>query len=125
MYFEDCDADREPHGYQPTYLGGSATLAGATIVSVETLVDNWQGTTTLEPQASNPEPDHAAVPVAKKKLKNATKNLIDAADQVRRGETFEILVGAEHAGDWVSAWIHPNPFRSAGGTRLPPTGRST
>jgi hypothetical protein len=114
VYFEDCDADREPHGYQSTYLGGSTEFANATIVTVETNVDLWLDTTTLEPQASNPEPDHDAVPVAKNKLKKATKNLIDAPEQVRRGETFEILVGTAHAGDWVSAWVYSEPLQIGG-----------
>lgn len=114
VYFEDCDADRQPHGYQSTYLGGSATLAGATIVTVETLVDTWLDTTVLSAAIVDAEPDHDAVPVAKNKLKKATKDLIEAPEQVRRGETFEILVGAAFAGDWVSAWVYSDPLQIGG-----------
>ena len=112
--FEDCDADRQPHGYQSTYLGGSATLAGATIVSVETLVDTWLDTTVLTAATGDPEPDHDAVPVAKNKLKKATEDLIDAPDQVHPGDTFEVVVGIEYSGDWVSAWTYGEPTQVGG-----------
>ena len=114
VYFEDCDADRQPHGYQPTYLGGSATLAGAMTVSVETLVDTWLDTTVLTAATGDPEPDHDAVPVAKNKLKKATEDLIDAPDQVHPGDTFEVVVGIEYSGDWVSAWTYGEPTQVGG-----------
>jgi hypothetical protein len=114
VYFEDCDPDREPHGYQPTYLGGSTTLAGATIVSVETLVDTWLDTTVLSPVVGTPEPDHDAVPVAKNTLKKATEDLIDAPAVVHPGDTFEVVVGTEYAGTWVSAWTYGAPAQVGG-----------
>jgi hypothetical protein len=109
LYFEDCDADREPHGYQATYLGGSTTLAGATIVTVETNIDIWLNTTTLQPHAGFPEPDHDATPVRTRDLDEADEDLIEAPSTVRRSETVEIVVGPERAGQWVSAWLHSRP----------------
>jgi hypothetical protein len=109
VLFEDCDPDREPHGYQSTYLGGSTTLAGATVVTVETNVDVWLDTTVLEPQQSDPEPDHDATPVRTRDLQASDENVIDAPSAVRRGETAEVVVGTEYAGQWVSAWLHPHP----------------
>ena len=109
VFFEDCDPDREPHRYQSAYLGGSATLAGALIVTVETAGNTWADRTYLEPETSSPAPDHDATAVKKRDLKPADENLIEAPDTARRGETVEVLVGTEYAGQWVSAWLYPRP----------------
>jgi hypothetical protein len=109
VFFEDCDADREPHGYQSAYLDGSTTLAGATIVTVETGVNLFLERTYLEPQASFPAPDHDATPVKKRDLEPADEDLIQAPETARRGETIEVVVGTEYAGQWVSAWLYPRP----------------
>lgn len=122
VLFEDCDADREPHRYQSTYLGGSTTLAQATIVTVETNLDIWLDTTVLEPQASLPEPEHDATPVRKHDLHAADENLIDAPSAVRRGETAEVVVGTEYAGQWVSAWLHSHPTQLGEWHQVSPDG---
>jgi hypothetical protein len=109
VFFEDCDLDREPHRYQSAYLDGSATIAAATIVTVETAADTWVGRTLLEPDTSLPVSEHDATPVAKHDLQPADENLIVAPTTLRRGETAEVLVGAEYAGQWVSAWLYPRP----------------
>lgn len=122
VLFEDCDTDREPHGYQSTYLGGSTTLAGATIVTVETNVDVWLDTTHLEPQLSVPAPDHNATPVRARDLEPADENLIVAPTALRRGETAEVLVGAEFAGQWVSVWLHSRPTQLGDWHQVSPEG---
>jgi hypothetical protein len=122
VLFEDCDPDRDPHGYQSTYLGGSTTLAGATIVSVETNVDAWLDTTVLQPQLTSPEPTDAAVPVRARDLQPADEDLIDAPAAVSRGEAAEIVVGTEYAGQWVSAWIHPHATQLGGWHLVSPQG---
>ncbi len=122
VYFEDCDPAREPHGYQSTYLGGSTTLADATIVTVETNIDLWLDTTVLEPKASFPEPDYDATPVRTRDLEPADENLIDAPSTLRRGETAEVLVGTEYAGQWVSAWLHSHPTQLGEWQQVSPEG---
>jgi hypothetical protein len=109
VFFEDCDPDRQPHRYQSAYLGGSASLAGAMIVTVETAGNTWVERTYLEPETSLPAPDHDATTVKKRDLKPADEDLIDAPETARRGETFEVVVGTEYAGQWVSAWLYPRP----------------
>jgi hypothetical protein len=109
VFFEDCDADRQPHRYQSAYLGGAATLAGATIVTVETAADTWVERTYLEPETSLPAPDYDATPVKKRDLEPADEDLIEAPESARRGETIEVVVGTEYAGQWVSAWLYPRP----------------
>lgn len=122
VYFEDCDADREPHRYQATYLGGSTSLAGATIVTVETNVDVWLDSTVLQPEAGFPEPDRDATPVRTRDLERADKNLIDAPSTLRRGQTAEVLVGTEYAGQWVSAWLHSRPTQLGEWHQVSPEG---
>lgn len=114
VYFEDCAVDRQPHGYQPVYLGGSTTLAEATFLHVETLADVWADTTTLFPALGDPEPDHDAIPARLRDLTSAQRDLIAAPDTVVRDETATIAVGAEHAGDWVSVWLHSRPTQLGG-----------
>lgn len=122
VLFEDCDADREPHRYQSTYLGGTTTLAEATIVTVATNVDTWLDTTYLQPQASLPEPTHTAIAVRAQDLEPAAEDLIDAPQAVRRGATAEVVVGTEYAGQWVSSWIHPHATQLGGWHQVSPEG---
>jgi hypothetical protein len=121
-YFEDCDDDREPHGYQATYLGGSTTLPEATTFTVETNVDVWLDTTYLQPQSSLPEPTHDATPVRTHDLEQADEDLIDAPSAARRGEAVEVAVGTEYAGQWVSAWLHPHATQLGGWHQVSPEG---
>lgn len=114
VYFEDCAVDRQPHGYLPTYLGGSTTLAGATFLHVETLADVWADTTTLSPALGDPEPDHDATAARLRDLTSAQRDLIEAPDTVVRDETATIVVGVEHAGEWVSVWLHSRPTQLGG-----------
>lgn len=114
VYFEDCDPDRSPHRYAPSYLGGATTLSEATVVTVETLVDTWLDTTTLSPALANPAPDYDPSPTAKRDLGKATKNLIEAPSSVRRGDTITVAVGTEFAGSWVSAWVYSSPLQLGG-----------
>jgi hypothetical protein len=109
VFFEDCDLDREPHRYRSAYLGGSTTFAGATIVTVETAVGTWVERTYLEPETSLPAPDYDATLVKKRDLKPADEDLIAAPETARRGETIEVVVGSEYAGQWVTAWLYPRP----------------
>lgn len=122
MFFEDCDADRAPHRYQATYLGGSSNLSEATIVTVETNVDVWLDTIALQPVATFPKPDYDATPVRERDLKRADKNLIDAPSTVRRGQTVEVIVGTEYAGQWVSAWLHSRPRQLGEWHQVSPAG---
>lgn len=114
VYFEDCDPGREPHGYEAAYLGGSTTLAGATVVTIETNVDDWLDLMVLQPDLSLPEPTHDAAPVRAQDLEPTAEDLIDAPSAIRRGATAEVVVGAEYAGQWVSAWLHPHATQLAG-----------
>jgi hypothetical protein len=114
VFFEDCDPDRQPHRYQSAYLGGSATLAGATIVTVETAVGTWVDRTFLEPETSLPVPGQDATPVRASDLQPTDQNLIEAPEALRRGETAEVIVGSEYAGQWVSAWLHSRPTQLGG-----------
>lgn len=122
VFFEDCDLDREPHRYQSAYLGGSATLAGATIVTVETAVGTWLDRTFLEPETSLPAPEHDATPVHASDLQPTDENLIEAPEALRRGETAEVIVGSEYAGQWVSAWLHSRPTQLGGWHQVSPQG---
>ena len=122
VYFEDCDPDREPHRYQPIYLGGSPTLAGATVVNVETLTDVWLDTTTLQPLLAEPEPTTSPVAVRARDLEPSDRDLIDAPGMLRRGETAQVLVGAEHSGRWVSVWLHSRPTALGGWHQVAPDG---
>lgn len=122
VFFEDCDPDREPHQYAPVYLGGSTSLSGAATVTVETLVDSWLDTTTLVPDLSIPAPEHDATPVRAHDLEPTDEDLIDAPAAVRRGETAEVVVGIEFAGQWVSAWIHRHTTQLGGWHQVSPEG---
>jgi hypothetical protein len=114
VFFEDCDPDRQPHRYESAYLGGSATLAGATIVTVETAVDTWLERTYLEPETSLPAPENDATPVLSRDLAASDENVIETPAAARRGETVEVVVGTEYAGQWVSAWLHSRPTQLGG-----------
>jgi hypothetical protein len=114
VYFEDVDADRSPHRYAPVYLGGATTLAEASTVTVETLVDSWLDTTVLSPDLGDPEPTYDATPAPKKELTKAKKGRIAAPDKAHRGDTVTVSVGTEYAGTWVSAWIYSAPQQLGG-----------
>lgn len=122
VFFEDCDLERQSHRYQSTYLGGSATLAGATIVTVETAVDLWLDTTYFEPQMNLPEPDQDARPVRTRDLQSADRDLVEVPSTLRRGETAEIHVGTEYTGQWVSAWLHSRPTQLGDWHQVSPEG---
>jgi hypothetical protein len=108
VLFEDCDVARTPP-YATAYLGGSPTIGGATFVTVESQADVWLDYSFIDRQSAAPQPDHDAIPVKKRDLVSGDQDLIEAPETARRGETIEVLVGSEYAGQWVSAWLSPRP----------------
>ncbi|GHF20317.1 collagen binding domain-containing protein [Pseudolysinimonas yzui] len=121
VLFEDCDAARIPH-YATTYLGGSATIAGATIVTVDSQADVWLDYTFIDRQTAAPEPEHDATPVLRHDLDAADEDLIEAPSAIRRDETAEVVVGTEYAGQWVSAWLHSHPTQLGEWHQVSPEG---
>jgi hypothetical protein len=119
--FEDCDQARSPQ-YATTYLGGSVTIAGATIVTVESQADVWLDYTFIDRQTEAPEPDYDATPVPSSDLDAADEDLIEVPSAVRRGETAEVVVGTEYAGQWVSAWLHSHPTQLGQWLQVSPDG---
>jgi hypothetical protein len=119
--FEDCDVTRTPQ-YATAYLGGSATLADATIVTLESQADVWVDYTFIDRQTAAPEPDYDATPARARDLEPTDENLIDAPSAVRRGETAEVVVGTEYAGQWVSAWLHSRPTQLGEWLQVSPEG---
>lgn len=103
--FTDCDAGRVPP-YATAYLGGSATLGGATIVTATAGGFLNADPVTLHPRVDAPEPTHDAKKPKPHDLTAATSNLIHAPASAKQNQTFVIDVGADLAGTWVSVWLY-------------------
>jgi hypothetical protein len=108
VLFEDCDVARTPP-YATTYFGGSPAIGDAAFVTVEAQADVWLDYSFIDRLSAAPQPDHDATPVKKRDLEPADEDLIEAPESARRGETIEVVVGTEYAGQWVSAWLYPRP----------------
>jgi len=63
-----------------------------------------------EPEGAPSEPDTAPIPT--RSLTEATAGtvqLLSSSDGYRVGQLVTVQLGAENAGQWVSAWLHPSP----------------
>jgi hypothetical protein len=102
--FTDCDPGRVPQ-YAAAYLGGSATLGDATVVTVGAGGFVQADPITLYPQVEVPEPTHDAKKPKSHDLTPATEGAIVAPATATQNQSFVIEVGDAYAGQWVSVWL--------------------
>lgn len=108
----DCDPTRVPR-YAKQFYGSGTTLADAVVFSVTAGQDVQLGSFSLVPST---KPTHPATAVPTKDLKPANRGDIQAPDKAKQDTKITIQVGAQHAGEWVSVWLH-DPKDRLGGWR--------
>jgi 5'-nucleotidase len=115
-----------PLGSVPVDAAGSATVAvtvSANAAGASTLVLTApdSGTTvriplTVADAPSNPKPGTDPKAARESALTKALEDRVSVdKDTYRPGDAIRVKVGAEHAGEWVSVWLHSKPQNLGGG----------
>lgn len=110
LRFKDCDPNRVPK-FARVFYGPSATLAGATTITVTAGQFLNLDPTTL---VRSTKPTHPAIAIPTKDLKPANRGDIQAPDKAKQDTKITVNVGTQYAGQWVSVWLH-NPTDRLGG----------
>ncbi len=110
-----------PRAYTPQYWNASATLAGATdiVISGGTVV------TDVDASMSIPVPGAAPAAVATADLTPSEEDEISSDPEAAQGETIEVQVDPDLAGEWVSVWGHSTPVLLGNWVQVSTTGKVT
>ena len=93
-----------PRAFTPVYYNGASSVETATSVTV-----NAGATVTTDATIAYPRPDGTPQPVGATNLDSGLENGIAVQSELEQGETTEVIVGEQYAGEWVSAWAYSDP----------------
>lgn len=107
-----------PRAYTPQYWNNTGTLGAATNI----VISGGNVVTDIDASMSIPIPGFAATAVATDDLTPAEEGEIESESEATQGETIEVLIDEELAGEWVSVWGHSTPVPLGSWVQVSTTG---
>ncbi|MFZ2963291.1 MAG: carboxypeptidase regulatory-like domain-containing protein, partial [Rhodoglobus sp.] len=110
-----------PRAYTPQYWNNQPTLAGATNI----VISGGNVVTGVDASMVIPRPGDAPAAVATDDLTPAEEGEIASDPDAAQGETIEVQVDPDLAGEWVSVWGHSTPVLLGNWVQVSTTGKVT
>jgi len=107
-----------PRAYTPQYWNSQPTLLGATNI----VISGGSVVTDIDASMSIPMPGDAPAAIATEDLAAADEDEISSEASAAQGETIEVQLDPDLAGEWVSMWGHSTPVLLGNWVQVSTTG---